>query len=67
MKKLDSLGETIEAAKKDIESWPEWMKTTSTFEGVIRSEDEASMSMSEPIAEDTSDLVEQDSHIKMET
>ena len=33
------LGHRIEAARKEMESWPEWMKEAATFEGSKRNEE----------------------------
>ncbi len=33
------LGHRIEEARKEMESWPEWMKEAATFEGSKRNEE----------------------------
>jgi hypothetical protein len=32
----DGLASQVEAAKRDIEKWPNWMKETARFEGATR-------------------------------
>lgn len=40
MQKKGWLGQRIEEARKEMESWPDWMKETARFEGSTREEEE---------------------------
>ena len=39
MRKKGWLGQRIEEARKEMESWPDWMKETARFEGSTREEE----------------------------